>query len=226
MPERRKTYRVSVGDACARCSTGEQVGHYWVKDVSTGGALLQGRPLPPIGTELEVLLLLPGQRPCVTDARVLRQVRPDDSPACVAVEFDDVNADVEDAIEDFIMAEFLRERRPSALIAASIDPQSEALARSLRLVGCPAASVKTPLEAIARLEQPHQEIATVFLGTQLGGVQCREFAEFLARAYPSLRRVLVSAGDPGFSSVNVHAVLPAPWTDVLVEQALTAEISS
>lgn len=226
MSERRKTYRVIVGDACARCSTGEQVGHYWVKDVSTGGALLQGRPLPPIGTEMEVLLLLPGQRPCVTDARVLRQVRTDDSPACVAVEFSDVDADLEDAIEDFIVGELSRERRPSALIAASTTPRSEALSRSLRLIGCPAAAVRTPLEAISRLEQPRGEISTVFFDDELGGVRCRELAQWLASAYPSVRRVLVSSGDMAFSSINVHAVLPAPWTDVLVEQALSADISS
>jgi hypothetical protein len=222
--ERRKAYRVSVPEVFARCSTGEVVGYYGVHDVSTGGALLVGRPLPPVGADLEVLLLLPGQRPCVLEAHVLRQDRPAHAPARVAVEFDEVSADIEDAIEDFIADELTRQLRPTALVAAD-GADGEALERSLRQAGCPAILVRTPLDAITRLEQPDGAVGTVFVGETFGGLPGGELAAFLGSAYPEVRRVMIAHLPAEVTSATiggVDAILPAPWTDSLVDDVLAA----
>ena len=221
MFERRRAYRVNVSEACARCSSPASVGHYSIKDVSTGGVLLEGGPILPVGTPMEVLLILPGQRPFVLRGEVLRHDEAEwQHESELAVGFSEVTADVEDAIEDTVLLELARHRPPEVLVATSPQAESEALARSLCLVGCPAAQVCTPLEAIACLEQPEGAISTVFFGDSVGGVRGLDFATFLAGSHPTLRRVFVTHDSEQQPNGLAHAVLPAPWTESLVVRAL------
>jgi hypothetical protein len=220
--ERRRSYRAFLEEGCARCSTDSSVGLYAVRDLSIGGARLEGEALP-VGTRLRLMLLLPGQAPVVAEGTVLRLDAATGVGVQLAVAFGGLGPDGEDTIEEAIVAQMVRERGPVVVVADSADGEARALARGLRAMGCCVIHVATPLELICQLQRGERRIDTVLLGPHLGSSHGLEVAAFLADAYPHLRRVLVARGGWRRSQRAaglVHAVIRKPWSQRQLEDAL------
>jgi hypothetical protein len=196
MLERRKSYRIEAPRGVVRCASAAGINYYGVVDVSTGGVLVDGDSAPPLGEALDVLLLLPGQWPCVAAARVVRHDELDRARRHIALAFDDADPDVEDTIEDFIAEALVRARNPRALVATASAEDAEAVSARLHDLGFASVQVTTPLGALQALESPSSAIDTVFVGETLGGISGREFAQYLAAAHPDLRLLSPSASDP------------------------------
>ncbi len=223
--ERRGSYRVSVMNGRARCSTKSKIGSYSVKDLSMGGILLSGGPRLDPGTHLQVVLRLPGRSPAVFGGKVSRVVRDTRRGAEIAVAFDQLSADQEDTIEDTIVFELTRETRKVVLV---IDPEGakgdQMLLRNLRASGRRVVQAATPLDAIARLEDPRVPIGAVFMGASVGKVRGIEFASFLADTYPKIRRVLLATrGRRANKRPTVDAVLREPWTIDRVAESIQSQ---
>ena len=88
-----------------------QANEYAVEDLSAGGALLTcGAPIR-VGRNVRVVLRVLGFPPIAVDAKVLR--RADDPRDGVAVAFIDLEAAVEDLIQDVVLSTLVG-RRPRA----------------------------------------------------------------------------------------------------------------
>lgn len=217
--DRRRSYRAAPKNAFATVRAQGGVATCAVADLSAGGALLEGRAAAKVGERVELRLRLLSGEFAVT-ARVLR-LRPGRDRTRVALAFDPTAA-LEDALEEVIVADLARRRRPLAVIAGRSRVEARPLARSLRFLGHRVVLASTPLELIHHLEGESHRVDTVLLAANLGHASGIDVARFLADAYPRVRRVLVEwngRARRAFADV-VHTVLPAPWSAELVRAAL------
>lgn len=221
--ERRRAVRLRPTHAKAVCSTRQVGGVYDIQDLSRGGVLLEGRPTVPPGTRVSLRVLLPGVDPMTLAGRVIRSCAGSFADAQLAVRFSSVSPDDEDRFADLIAREWSKVCAPRCVVAASSLQTRMELTRRIGNLGVKVTRASTPIELIHRLEAARGRCVVVFLGTTLGGCSGVEIASFLATAYPSVRRVLVTmthsseeVGPPD----PLHAVLEAPWSDDAIREEL------
>lgn len=221
--DRRKTHRVALRHVTARCASSQSIGLYSVRDLSIGGALLEGEPLLQSGTRVRVQFSVPGTTESVVlHGTVLR------SDAAVkleaAVGFDILSADDEDMIEDVVLHQLAEQTLPQVLLATSSASERDLLARTLERLGYSILVAASASDVLALLAHPDTRPNAIVLGSQFAGGSGMALASFLADAYPNVRRVLVcreSIRRPGQALGVVHAILTKPWTDEVIKQALS-----
>lgn len=195
--ERRKSFRIALERARAKVVTDRSAGTYRLVDVSVGGARLRGSPPLPVGTPLELSVHLPGKRMLEAHGHVLRQIgRGRGARADVAIAFEPLGAEGEDAIEDTV----LRHLRRSREAVVVFDEPSRRSGPGLRAV-----RAATPLGAISALESAPRTARAVLLGPTVGGVPSEEFAAFLADAYPHISRVFLPSASTSGPSLSPAA---------------------
>jgi len=110
--EQRRSYRVDTSGTEAVCdmSVGRDyvAQRYDVDNLSSGGALLSSGRLVPIGQAMRVILMPPGSTFIEANARVVRHHAED----ALAIAFDELTADADDAIQGIVADTILRYWRP------------------------------------------------------------------------------------------------------------------
>jgi PilZ domain-containing protein len=79
--------------------------HYVVRNLSAGGALLGGHPVPSLGTPLRVVLNLRTGKAINLAAQVVRHEPSAGATPTFAIAFHQVSADAEDLIQEAVLAE-------------------------------------------------------------------------------------------------------------------------
>jgi hypothetical protein len=103
--ERRRTRRSQVVATIVLDPGTPSATYYMVCNLSAGGALLAGEPVPPLGAQLRVVLnLRTGQAVSLTAEVIRREPSPGTVPR-FAVAFHQVSADAEDLIQEAVLAE-------------------------------------------------------------------------------------------------------------------------
>ncbi len=103
--ERRRYPRVDVAaSAVVFVPGGRSPVRYVVRDLSVGGALLQGGPPLSTADVIQMVLYLEGSDPLVIDARLAPRKARDGSDRGFAVAFQNLNAVQEDVIQDAILS--------------------------------------------------------------------------------------------------------------------------
>jgi hypothetical protein len=162
-----------------------------VVNVSLGGALLQTQRrtgLPSKGTRLDAELRLAGsERWFEVPARVTRT---DLLHSTLALEFIDVDRELEDAIADVVLEGIDAAERPRVLLV-DLDPgRRSRLARLLRMTGCSPVEAGSPLEIIRACEEANIPIA----GAAVVDHETKDFDElaaFLRRTYAGIEVVRI-----------------------------------
>lgn len=187
--DRRRLRRVRVDDVSASCAAEGGVGAtYAVQDVSIGGAFVSGEAALAPGTAIDMVLSVCGQRFAAARGQVVRAVPGPDGGAGLGIAFEALEARARDATEK--LAQDARASPPIALVAGG--GVSSGPARVVRAIGYSVITAKTPLEVIYHLEHGPESVATVVIGSDLGGCRGLELASFLADAYPFVGLVVVA----------------------------------
>lgn len=102
--ERRQHPRGRFPAEAVLLADGRRVGRFAVRNLSAGGALLSGGAHLSANRRVELLLGLPGRHPIRLLAQVIRiEVGADGTPA-MAVAFHNVQPDVEDCIQSYVLS--------------------------------------------------------------------------------------------------------------------------
>jgi hypothetical protein len=214
-PERR-AYPRSYLAGTARVGLGEKnIGHYFVQDASAGGALLAGGPVLPEGSQVRVLLRLSGIRDVRASGIVLREQVQYDGARGLVVQFLHISLAGQELIQQAVSTSLVRSNHPSVLVA---DLHADGLAhviRDLDALECRSVLARSPLDVIRWLTEPDAPVAVALVGRTLGSDDGLDVIRFIAREFPSVRRVLMVPG-PGEvrryrKERTIHAVLVRPW---------------
>jgi hypothetical protein len=160
-------------------------------NLSLGGALVRCAPGPapvpgrgmPLWVELEL-----GGRWIAQHARASR---------CdigeIAIEFDRVAADVEDLIEDHVLAEVESERTPRVVVLDPSAPRRRRISDALRRAGCDSYEASTPLEAIHRVETS-PGISAVAVAENVARTASEELVDYFSESNPHLKIAVLADG--------------------------------
>lgn len=187
--ERRRHYRAGF-EAGALVHAASIVIRGRTVDLSLGGVRIrridESTPCPAVGSAAMIELEL-GRRWVAQDGRIVRCAIDE-----IIVQFAPLAAEVEDLIEDEVLASIEATRRPRAIV---VDPSAERrhkVAERLREAGCEPYEAATPLDAIGLLEQPRNHISAVAIAqtlTQTGG---DELCDFVAETNPGIKLALLA----------------------------------
>ena len=103
--ERRKKRRSEVVATIVLDPGSPRATYYTVRNLSAGGALLAGQPVPPVGAQVRVALNLRTGSTVSLEAHVIRREPLGDTMPTFAIAFRQVSADAEDLIHDAVLAE-------------------------------------------------------------------------------------------------------------------------
>jgi len=214
---RRRHYRAKVSgravihgrDGAVRCE---------IDNLSLGGVML--RPVEeadtdlPEGCAVAVELQVDGASWLVQQGSVKRRAE-----RGVVIAFGEVSPELEDLIEDEVLAAVEAERSPRVVVVDRSRVRRRRVARALHEVGCCPLEASTPLEAIELIEQSRTHVAAAAVAealTQTGG---QELVHFLAETHPGLKIALITDGSQcdADDSGEVDAVLCADGRSDLSE---------
>jgi len=168
-----------------------------VENLSLGGVLLQAEAGASIelsiGMPVVIELHLVGPAASWLAGRGHVQRLP--SGERFAVAFDDLSAELEDVIEDEVLAAVEATARPRVVVVDRSDQRRRRLTAALRRAGCRPLAAATPLEAIALIEQSRTHAAAVIVAEQLTQTHGDELARFFAQLHPELRVAIIR--EPG-----------------------------
>jgi hypothetical protein len=162
-------------------------------DVSLGGLLLQSDArcgeLPRVGDPVSVELHLATSKGRWYDlsAHVTRRAAADR----IVVVLDHPPPDLEDDIEEEVLAVVEAARAPRVVVVDSPGERRAHVAEAVRRASCQPIEVSTPLEAIEQLEECRTHAAAVIVSealTQTGGC---ELARYLQGSHPEVRIAVI-----------------------------------
>ncbi|MET0341355.1 MAG: PilZ domain-containing protein [Polyangiales bacterium] len=213
--ERRHSFRVHTEGRATLWHKHELLGSFALRDLCLQGCALIGTPRCALGTHVEVALhLCDRSRPLWLTAEVRRG-----DAQSVGLCFTSMPARVEDRLQDLVVDTYARAHEDGDRFSLVIDPRPalrSTLARELDAIGERAVAIATPLDAVQLLLERGARVTTAFIGPQPSHQPSFELAEFLARHYPHVRRVLIGdASEVAESWVasatgEAHAVLELP----------------
>lgn len=187
--ERRRHYRAAV-DASALIHSAAIVMRGRIVDLSLGGVRIRrvddAAPCPAVGSAAMVELELGTRGWIAQDGRIARCLLDE-----LVVQFAPLAAEVEDLIEDEVLAALEAARRPRMIV---VDPSAERrrrVSQKLRAAGCESYEAATPLEAIGMLERPRHHIAGVAVAERLTQTGGDEMCDFLAETNPGIKLALL-----------------------------------
>lgn len=193
--ERRRHYRAAV-DASALIHAASIIMRGRIVDLSLGGVRIRRvddtAPCPAVGSAAMVELELGTRGWIAQDGRIARCMLDE-----LVVQFAPLAAEVEDLIEDEVLAAIEAAKRPRMIV---VDPSAERrrrVSQKLRAAGCESYEAATPLEAIGLLERPRHHIAGVAVAERLTQTGGDEMCDFLAETNPGIKLALLQdlAGD-------------------------------
>lgn len=210
--ERRRSHRVYVPGARARCSWGRSLANFSVIDVSRSGALLEGDHVLDEGDRLEMWLHLPGQEPLYLDGTVIRSAqRMGVSLAGVVFRF--LIEEDQDAVEE-IVARMRSSRGAETIVVAIPHDAGRRMVRLLRGHHPTVIRATTPLDLIQCLHVAGERAASVLIGEHLGRLGAGDIARFVRDVCPDARRVLVQSTirmDRDAIDELVQGTISLPW---------------
>jgi CheY-like chemotaxis protein len=155
-----------------------------ISNLSLGGALIDLAE----GTEVEhdhevvVELEIGGSGWVAQRGRVRRSTGKQ-----VAIAFGEVKPDVEDVIEDEVVAAVEARRSPRVVVVDPREDRRHQVAEKLRQTGFTSIEAATPLEAIALVEQPRNHVAAVAMAETLTQTGPHELVDYLSESNPSIK---------------------------------------
>lgn len=208
--DRRRSFRIALPGDLLLWRRSRFSGDYRILDLSIGGCSLFSGPPPAFGQRFDASLHIPGAPTIELPVAVVRRGSDGQTGLC----FDDVDPAVEDEIHDILVSqlECCGDRAGEVLLvhprpefAINLVVMLERLGHRVRVAG-------TPLEAIWMLEEGADSVHTAVVMQQLGPSNGRDLLGFIARAYPRIRRLLMtSTAEPRREGDDrAHAVLEGP----------------
>lgn len=191
-PAPRRTARVRVvGRAIVHGDDG--VSACDVLDLSLGGLLLQrdacGGALPAVGEPVTVELHLAsrGSRWHDLSAHVCRRAAADR----IAVTLDRTPPDLEDEIEEEVLAAVEAASAPRVVVVDPPGPRRRHLADTVRRAACVPVVASTPLEALQRLGDSRTHAVAMIVGEDLTQTHGEELAHYVTTTHPDVRVALI-----------------------------------
>lgn len=188
---RRHSFRVRVPGRVSLWHKHEFRGQYELQNLCIEGCSLIGRADCNVGERVALALHLQNRPTLWLTADVRRS-----SPHNIALRFVDAPPRVEDHIQDVVVEAYARTHDHGDSFSLVIEPRiaiRSALVRKLDELGERAVGIATPLDAVQLLLERSERVLTAFIGPQRPLSPGFELAEFLARNYPHVRRVLIGA---------------------------------
>ena len=188
----RKSERVPVlGCASVHWRGGERR-RYTLDNVSTGGALMLGMPMPRVGEQVLAVLRVSGARPVSVSGKVIRVNHDSDTRPAFAVQFAAPSSDLEELVRE-VADELDNDRLAhTVLVVARSVTLREQLSCWLTGAGWRVIGVATPLEAVAELDRRPGEVRWVVALDRLTQTGGTELLSYVSSAYPGVHRLLVS----------------------------------
>jgi CheY-like chemotaxis protein len=222
-PERRAHERARVQANFVLLMDGQCFGPYAARDLSAGGAMLDGRPPLEVGDGVEAVVELSPGKEVRLAAVVMRAFE-----SSVALAFLDVAPDVEDAIQTLVLASLEAAHAATVLIVDDSPEVRRALARALRRLGHETRAVGSAAAALELLSGPNH-FSVAFVDQDLGGEYGSDLLHHLALNHPDVRRVLMSGAVrtaqlalalASGQQALAHEVLAKPWSNETLARAL------
>ena len=187
--ERRRALRAPVHGGAVLYGRRAAI-HGAIENLSLTGVLVRSRETVGRGISVEIHLHLPeAGRPAVR-GHVVRAERHEDGTR-IAIQFDRVSADAEDAIEDEVVATLNAAQRRPVLVIDGIEERRLDLAEALRARHMTPLTPRTPLEIVDCLSNPRQHVEVCLVSCEFGDVHGRELASFIHEAFPWVRIMYV-----------------------------------
>lgn len=159
-------------------------------DLSLGGVRIrrvdENAPCPAPGTSAMVELQLGSHGWVAQDGRVQRADLDE-----IVIAFGPLAPEVEDLIEDEVLAAIEATRRPRMIVVDPSADRRRRVADKLRQAGSEAYEAATPLEAITMLERPRSHIRGVAVAERLTQTQSDELCDFVAETNPGIKLALI-----------------------------------
>jgi CheY-like chemotaxis protein len=210
---RRRHYRAKVSgravihhaqghgrDGAVRCE---------IDNLSLGGVAL--RPLTetpdlPEGTSVAVELQVDGASWVVQSGQVQRR-----GTRALVITFAEVSPELEDLIEDEVLAAVEAERSPRVVVVDRSEDRRSRVAAALSEVGWCPLEASTPLEAIELIEQSRTHVSAAAIGRSLTQTGGHELVHFLHDSHPEIKLALITEDDSmeSVERAEVDAVLCA-----------------
>jgi hypothetical protein len=190
--DRRRHFRADF-DAGAVIHAARMALRGKIVDLSLGGVRIRrtddSAPCPAPGTPAMIELELGGSGWIAQDGRIQRCELDE-----IVITFGPLAAEVEDLIEDEVLAAVEATRRPRMIV---VDPSAERrrrVADALRIAGCDSYEAATPLEAIDLMERPRNHIRGVAVAENLTQTGADELCDFFAESNPHIKLALIADG--------------------------------
>lgn len=217
--ERRRTHRVDVmGNAVVHGA--KAVGRGRLVNLSTGGACLELVDdalvdVLRIGLGLELELHVDAARGrWYLQRGVVRHI--DRRRRRIGVAFLAVTPQVEDLVEDEILAEFEAADTVRVVVLDGVTSRRERVSAALRRAGCIVIDVETPLDALAAIEQSRAHISIVAVAEGLTQTDGAEVMAYLSDVHPGVQLAVITArADDVHVPMPVLLVAAAPGDDQL-----------
>jgi hypothetical protein len=188
--ERRRHYRAGI-EAGAVIHASQMALRGRIVDLSLGGVRVrrvdENLPTPAPGTAAMVELELGGAGWVAQDGRIHRC-----DVGEIVIAFGPLAPEVEDLIEDEVLAAIEAARRPRMIVVDPSADRRRLVADKLRAAGCESYEAATPLEAIDLMERPRSHIRGVAMAEHLTQTGTEEFCDFVAETNPNIKLALIA----------------------------------
>jgi hypothetical protein len=188
--ERRRHYRAGI-EAGAVIHAQQIALRGRIVDLSLGGVRVrridENAPSPAPGTAAKIELELGGNGWVAQDGHIQRCDLGE-----IVIAFGPLAPEVEDLIEDEVLAAIEATRRPRMIVVDPSADRRRRVADKLREAGCESYEAATPLEAIDLLERPRSHISGVAMAERLTQTGTEEFCDFVAETNPNIKLALIA----------------------------------
>jgi CheY-like chemotaxis protein len=189
--ERRRHYRAGM-EAGAVIHAAQMALRGRIVDLSLGGVRVrrvdENAPCPSPGTVAMVELELGTGRGWVAQDGHIHRCELGE----IVIAFGPLAAEVEDLIEDEVLAAIEATRRPRMIVVDPSADRRRKVADKLREAGCESYEAATPLEAIELLERPRSHISGMTMAEHLTQTGTDEFSDFVAETNPNIKLALIT----------------------------------
>jgi hypothetical protein len=222
---KRQAARARVGATAFVLRAEGCAGPFVVDNLSAGGALLLGGSGWRPGETFEIQLRLHSGAELRTSAAVLRCERRREEMS-VAVQFQNMPADVEDALQDAVAAALEHHRAQAAAAIVVVTPwphDADVVSGAISRSGATPLIVTTFLDALRWLQDPRMLVKALIVDADAESGSGMEALEWCAAEFPAVRRVLLVPEAGGAEQRNTQracATLARPITARRLARAL------
>jgi CheY-like chemotaxis protein len=190
MVERRRYYRAGL-ETGAVVHAAKLALKGRIIDLSLGGVRIRRAddtaPCPAPGTAAMVEMEIGEHGWIAADGFVVRAAIDE-----IVISFAPLAAEVEDLIEDEVLAAIEASRRPRMIVVDQQRERRRRVADKLRAAGCDSYEAATPLEAIDLMERPRSHIKGVAVAEHLTQTGGDEFCDFVHQTNPNIKLALLA----------------------------------